>query len=115
MACFACQCFCAYFPKCDRCIKCHFLLGLKFIETAKEISHLEQDMYRLSAIITEQRKFLVGLQDTSLLGDSVPLTISLEPEEEPKGSEEDSRTANRQEEGRRKLVELMENVEGEVS
>jgi hypothetical protein len=88
-------------------------LSGQFIETAKEISHLEQDMYRLSAIITEQRKFLVGLQDTSLLGDTVPLTISLEPEEELKSGEDDSsKTTNRQEEGRRKLVELMENVEG---
>ena len=71
-------------------------------------------MYRLSAIITEQRKFLVGLQDTSILGDSVPLTINLEAEEEPKGGpeEEDTKAANKLEEGRRKLVELMENVEG---
>ncbi len=76
-------------------------------------------MYRLSAIIAEQRKFLAGLQDTSLLGDSVPLTIKLQAaqeEEEPRAAEEDSRVGpTRQEEGRRKLVELMENVEGQCS
>merc|ERR1719431_1224396 len=46
----------------------------QFIETAKEISHLETDMYRLSHMITEQRKLLTGLLETSLLGDSVPLS-----------------------------------------
>ena len=33
----------------------------QFIETAKEISCLESDMYRLSHMITEQRKMLTGL------------------------------------------------------
>ena len=46
----------------------------QFIETAKEISHLETDMYRLSHMITEQRKLLTGLLETSILGDSVPLS-----------------------------------------
>ena len=44
----------------------------QFIETAKEISHLENDMYRLSHMITEQRKLLAGLLETSILGDSEP-------------------------------------------
>merc|ERR1711892_415798 len=63
----------------------------QFIETAKEISHLENDMYRLSHMITEQRKMLTGLLETSVLGDSVPLThviekgeIPIEKEVEPK-------------------------------
>jgi hypothetical protein len=56
------------------------------------------------------------LQDTSVLGDSVPLTPAVEPvvvvEEEREGGAEEARGSTRQEEGRRKLIQLMENVEG---
>ena len=85
----------------------------QFIETAKEISHLETDMYRLSHMITEQRKLLTGLLETSLLGDSVPLSHVIEKEEE-KEEEKEVEVApnNAMETGRRELIELMENVEG---
>ena len=84
----------------------------QFIETAKEISHLESDMYRLSHMITEQRKLLTGLLETSLLGDSVPLSHAMEKEETPVEKEPEVGPANSMDSGRKELLDLMENVEG---
>ncbi|XP_035896855.1 exocyst complex component 8 [Anopheles stephensi] len=42
---------------------------MQFIETAKEISHLESEMYQLSHILIEQRNLLTTLRDESLLDD----------------------------------------------
>ena len=41
------------------------------IETAKEISYLESEMYQLAHMITEQRNLLLELMDSSILGDNV--------------------------------------------
>jgi len=84
----------------------------QFIETAKEISHLENDMYRLSHMITEQRKLLSGLLETSLLGDSVPLSHVMEKEETPTETEPEVGQLNSMDSGRKELLDLMENVEG---
>jgi hypothetical protein len=43
----------------------------QFIETAKEISYLESEMYQLSHMITEQRNLLTCLMETSILGEKV--------------------------------------------
>ena len=43
----------------------------QFIETAKEISFLESEMYQLSHMITEQRNLLTSLMETSILGEKV--------------------------------------------
>lgn len=43
----------------------------QFIETAKEISFLESEMYQLSHMITEQRNLLTSLMDSSILGEKV--------------------------------------------
>lgn len=43
----------------------------QFIDTAKEISFLESEMYQLSHMITEQRNILTNLGQTSILGDKV--------------------------------------------
>ena len=43
----------------------------QFIETAKEISYLESEMYQLAHMITEQRNLLLELMDSSILGDKV--------------------------------------------
>uniref|UniRef100_A0A182J9I1 Exocyst component Exo84 C-terminal domain-containing protein n=1 Tax=Anopheles atroparvus TaxID=41427 RepID=A0A182J9I1_ANOAO len=40
---------------------------MQFIETAKEISHLESEMYQLSHILIDQRNLLTTLRDESLL------------------------------------------------
>nr|XP_040222119.2 exocyst complex component 8 [Anopheles coluzzii] len=42
---------------------------MQFIETAKEISHLESEMYQLSHILIEQRNLLTTLRDESMLDD----------------------------------------------
>jgi len=84
----------------------------QFIETAKEISHLENDMYRLSHMITEQRKMLTGLLETSLLGDRVPLSHVIEQPGEAEKSEIEPNVSNTLDEGRKELLDLMENVEG---
>jgi len=84
----------------------------QFIDTAKEISHLENDMYRLSSMITEQRKFLTGLLETSILGDTVPLSHTLNQVTEEAPKEAEPKPSARKEEGRRMLIDLMENVEG---
>jgi len=85
----------------------------QFIETAKEISHLESDMYRLSHMITEQRKLLTGLLETSILGDSVPLSHDIEKDEvEEVEKEPETTPVNQMNTGRKQLIDLMENVEG---
>jgi len=81
----------------------------QFIETAKEISHLETDMYRLSHMITEQRKLLSSLVETSLLGDRVPLTHAFEQAE---AQAEEQVEPVPLADGRHELVEVMEMVEG---
>ena len=47
----------------------------QFIETAKEISYLESEMYQLAHMITEQRNLLLELMDSSILGDKVKYII----------------------------------------
>ena len=49
----------------------------QFISTAKEISSLEDEMYTLSHMITEQRNLLQRLAETSILGDKVVITVIL--------------------------------------
>ena len=88
----------------------------QFIETAKEISHLETDMYRLSHMITEQRKLLTGLLETSILGDSVPLSHEIDKDDTQEISdskeEKEVSPANIIDAGRKQLIDLMETVEG---
>lgn len=79
----------------------------QFIETAKEISFLETDMYRLSHMITEQRKLLSSLVETSLLGDRVPLTHDIKEQDKVEEVEEPAPVVD----GRQELVEVMEMVE----
>ena len=47
----------------------------QFIDTAKEISFLESEMYQLAHMITEQRNLLHELMDASVLGDKVKIDI----------------------------------------
>merc|ERR1719350_77543 len=63
-------------------------------------------------MITEQRKMLTGLLETSLLGDSVPLTHVMEKGEAPAEKEPEPNTVNSVDQGRKDLLDLMENVEG---
>ncbi|XP_055541614.1 exocyst complex component 8 [Wyeomyia smithii] len=47
---------------------------MQFIETAKEISHLESEMYQLSHILIEQRNLLSTLKDECMLDDQKYIT-----------------------------------------
>jgi len=98
----------------------------QFIETAKEISYLESEMYQLAHMITEQRNLLLELMDSSILGDkalsgfegsqggpgSEEASLAAAAEAEKKAKEEKAKTRSEIEEGRRRLYELLEKVEG---
>ncbi len=43
----------------------------QFMNTAKEISFLESEMYQLSHMITEQRNIIQRMSETSVLGDKI--------------------------------------------
>lgn len=84
----------------------------QFIETAKEISHLESEMYQLSHLLTEQRSLLAALASTSLLGSTNAGSstggentsdVTVQPEQQLQREEE---------ERRRKLTAALEKVEG---
>ena len=53
----------------------------QFIDTAKEISFLESEMYQLAHMITEQRNLLHELMDASVLGDKVIMLCGTVSEE----------------------------------
>ena len=64
-------------------------------------------------MITEQRKLLTGLLETSILGDSVPLSHDIEKDEvEEVEKEPETIPVNQMDTGRKQLIDLMENVEG---
>lgn len=73
----------------------------QFIETAKEISYLESEMYQLSHMLTEQQSVLNSLLDVSVAGDK----ISKSSERETEVDEDNSKN----------LSFLLEKVEGYAS
>nr|CAG4651628.1 EOG090X021B [Triops cancriformis] len=76
---------------------------MQFIETAKEISFLESEMYQLSHMLAEQRTLLSSLLENSVVDDKAPskdVLANLKPNAKPV-----------QDDGRKKLVELLEKVE----
>ncbi|XP_066581240.1 exocyst complex component 8 isoform X1 [Prorops nasuta] len=81
---------------------------MQFIETAKEISHLESEMYQLSQLLSEQRSLLSTLGSTRAMG----VTF----EELTESCQENSNDpVSKEEEQKQKLVKLLENVEGAMS
>ncbi|KAG7212106.1 hypothetical protein KM043_012455 [Ampulex compressa] len=81
---------------------------MQFIETAKEISHLESEMYQLSQLLSEQRSLLSTLASTRTTG-----VVFEDLSESQLENSNDSVT--KEEEQRRKLIQLLENVEGAMS
>lgn len=51
---------------------------MQFIDTAKEISHLEAEMYQLSHLLTEQRSLLETLAAASILGNENAVSHAVE-------------------------------------
>ncbi|XP_043290134.1 exocyst complex component 8 [Venturia canescens] len=82
---------------------------MQFIETAKEISHLESEMYQLSQLLSEQRS-LLGTLGSSRSAAGVIFDDTLESQ-----NEDPSNTVTKEEEQKQKLVQLLENVEGAMS
>ncbi|CAD1478288.1 unnamed protein product, partial [Heterotrigona itama] len=80
----------------------------QFIETAKEISHLESEMYQLSQLLGEQRSLLSTLGSTRTTG------VTFGDSSESQVEDVNDSTA-KEEEQKQKLVQLLENVEGAVS
>ncbi|CAG9814127.1 unnamed protein product [Phaedon cochleariae] len=76
---------------------------VQFIDTAKEISHLESEMYQLSHLLSEQKSLLTALSTTSILEDLVPMNIDHENKVNEKDLEEDNK---------QKLAAILEKVEG---
>lgn len=74
----------------------------QFIETAREISILEGEMYQVSHMLTEQKGLMTNMMEISLVSDKAVV------EEPPKEVEPE----NPEEETRRNLAFLLEKVEG---
>nr|XP_053651122.1 exocyst complex component 8-like [Cherax quadricarinatus] len=69
---------------------------MQFIETAKEISYLESEMYQLSHLITEQKSLLTSLLELSVAGERGPGSaaqemIEVNPQEVRKKRERENR------------------------
>jgi len=78
---------------------------MQFIETAKEISHLESEMYQLSQLLSEQRALLSTLGSTRTAG------VVFEDLSESQ-QENSANSVSKEEEQKQKLIQLIENVEG---
>ncbi|KAJ8958912.1 hypothetical protein NQ318_019681 [Aromia moschata] len=76
---------------------------VQFIDTAKEISHLESEMYQLSHLLSEQKSLLSALSATSILEDTTPVSI----ERDNKADEK-----NLEEENKQKLATILEKSRG---
>nr|XP_003701134.1 PREDICTED: exocyst complex component 8 [Megachile rotundata] len=81
---------------------------MQFIETAKEISHLESEMYQLSQLLSEQRSLLTALGSTRTTG------VIFEESSESQLENLNDFTS-KEEEQKQKLMQLLENVEGAIS
>ncbi|XP_003701134.2 exocyst complex component Exo84 [Megachile rotundata] len=81
---------------------------MQFIETAKEISHLESEMYQLSQLLSEQRSLLTTLGSTRTTG------VIFEESSESQLENLNDFTS-KEEEQKQKLMQLLENVEGAIS
>ncbi|XP_076087158.1 exocyst complex component 8-like [Mytilus galloprovincialis] len=73
----------------------------QFIETAKEISILEGEMYQLSHILTEEKSLMSSMMEMSLVSDKAIV-------EQPKEQSQE----NPEEDTRKNLAFLLEKVEG---
>ncbi|KAK7093761.1 exocyst complex component 8-like [Littorina saxatilis] len=74
----------------------------QFIETAKEISILEGEMYQLSNMLTEEKSLMSSMMKLSLVSDKAMV----------EGPKEEKKEESPEEETRRNLAFLLEKVEG---
>jgi len=87
---------------------------MQFIETAKEISYLESEMYQLSHLLTEQRSLIVTLLENSILGDKAPglRGVDTKPSLKLKTAANSLSFEEISKDGRKRLTALLEKVEG---
>ncbi|XP_043461106.1 exocyst complex component 8 [Leptopilina heterotoma] len=78
---------------------------MQFIETAKEISHLESEMYQLSQLLSEQRTLLSSLGTTGTTG--IIFDGAFDALQENAND-----LITKEDEQKEKLIQLLENVEG---
>ena len=78
---------------------------MQFIETAKEISHLESEMYQLSQFLGEQRTLLSSLGTTGTTGVIFDGTLDAH-------QDNTNDLVTKENEQKQKLLQLLENVEG---
>ncbi|XP_033223008.1 exocyst complex component 8 [Belonocnema kinseyi] len=81
---------------------------MQFIETAKEISHLESEMYQLSQFLSEQRTLLNALGTIGTAGVIFEGTLDAQ-------QENTTDLITKEDEQKQKLLQLLENVEGAMS
>ncbi|KAK7469557.1 hypothetical protein BaRGS_00036405 [Batillaria attramentaria] len=74
----------------------------QFIETAREISILEGEMYQLSNMLTEQKSLMSSMMELPLVSDKAMV----------EGPKEETKEESPEEETRRNLAFLLEKVEG---
>lgn len=74
----------------------------QFIETAREISILEGEMYQLSTMLTEQRSLMSSMMELPLVSDKAVV----------EGPKQEKKEESPEEETRRNLAFLLEKVEG---
>lgn len=78
---------------------------LQFIETAKEISHLESEMYQLSQLLCEQRSLLNALSINQATGVEFEGNV-------PIGIDHNVECIFNKEVPKKKLIKLLENIDG---
>ncbi|KAI4465414.1 exocyst complex component 8 [Holotrichia oblita] len=78
---------------------------MQFIDTAKEISHLESEMYQLNHLLTEQKSLLNALYNTSILGDDSLVVVETD-------TSKDDSDEKKEEIRKQKLLALKEKVKG---
>ncbi|XP_074109472.1 exocyst complex component Exo84 [Cotesia typhae] len=79
---------------------------MQFIETAKEISHLESEMYQLSQLLSEQRSLLSALNSNRSTGALFDDILK---------NHQDFNVVSKEQEQKQKLIQLLEHVEGGMS
>ncbi|XP_025835561.1 exocyst complex component 8-like [Agrilus planipennis] len=80
---------------------------MQFIDTAKEISHLESEMYQLSHLLSEHKNLLNSVSSVSILDDNVQLRSEQDFNAKDENEEQ---TTNKQ-----KISTIIEKVEGCVN
>ncbi|XP_077289113.1 exocyst complex component Exo84 [Arctopsyche grandis] len=82
---------------------------MQFIDTAKEISHLEAEMYQLSHLLTEQRNLLESLATASILGNESTMSHTVD------ANTVDNEAEKAEEQRKLKLNGIFEKVESCMS